>query len=274
MNECDQNECNHSDTYKQEGITVCRKCGMETCEHLEIDEIDGINVCIYCGNELSDININKNWKFYNDTKTKYDISRCHKRKDEVKNIYDYVEGKNIVWSIIANANEKYIKIRNSGYRAKNNKAIITMCLYTAYIDENEPRTLQEIARDFGLNNRNISKASIIFYDHFPEYLNKYIYPSDLLRRILIKTGIHMSHYVQIKKLCETVEKQNSDINNSNPQSIACAMTYLYVRMNPELQNEMGLTKKKFLELVNISDITITKICKNTINELNFKNIKI
>lgn len=264
-----ETECDHSNTFHQDGMLVCRECGMETCEHLETDEMDGMNVCIICGEELTEISYEKDWRFYGggDTKSKSDPSRCHRRRDDTKSIYEYVGDKNFMYSIIANANEKYMKILANTQRVKNKKAIITMCLYAAYIDEKEPRTLQEIGAEFGLNKKNISKASEVFYEQFPQYRNVYIEPSDLLRRILIKTGIHMSHYVKIRKMCKFVEENGVNINNSNPQSVACAVTFLYLRMCPEVQDEIGLTKSKFTTIVGMSDITITKICKNALSVL-------
>jgi len=259
----DISNCQHTDVYIQDGFTVCNDCGKETCEHRETEEVDGLNVCIYCGEELTEISYEKDWRFYgsSDTKSKKDPSRCHKRKDTSKSIFPYVEGKSFSHSIIANANEKYSQIKDDTHRGKNNKAIITACIYSAYIDEHEPKPAVDIGKMFGLNKKNVSKGLETFYTYYEQYRTKYIEPSDLIRRILIKTKIDMSHYAKIKKLCKYIENSSSAINRSTPQSIACAVVYLYLNMCPSLKEELGLTKSKFTSLVNMSDITITKICK-------------
>ena len=274
--DADVSGCSHSSTYIQDGMTVCNDCCQETCEHIETEEIDGMNVCICCGEEFNEISYEKDWRFYgtSDTKSKKDPSRCHKRKDTSKNIYPYVEGKNFSHSIIANANEKYSQIKDDTHRGKNNKAIITACIYAAYIDEKEPKPAVDIGKIFGLNKKNVSKGIETFYLYYPSYRTQYIEPSDLIRRILIKTNIDMCHYPRVKKLCKYIENSSSAINRSTPQSIACAVVFLYLCMMTELKEELGLTKSKFTSLVNMSDITISKICKHAIEVLNTKEIKI
>lgn len=262
----DVNNCKHTNVYCQGGLTICSDCGKETCEHKETEEIDGLNICIYCGEELTEISYEKDWRFYGkcDNKNKQDPSRCHKRKDNAKSIFTYVEGKNFLHSIIANANEKYAKIKDDTHRGKNNKAVITACIFAAYLDEKEPKTAAEIGKAFNLNKKNISKGLGTFYEYFPQYLQIYIKPSDLLRRILIRVNIDMSHYYRIKKLCEYIENGSSQINRSTPQSVACAVIYLYLSMMPSLKEDLGLTKSKFTNLVGMSDITISKICKEAL----------
>lgn len=263
-------ECAHEDTYIQSDQKICSECGVELCMHAETEDIDGLNVCIQCGEEINEINFDKEWRFYGtcDNKTKRDPARCHKRKENTKNIYPYVEGLDFVQSILANANEKYVKIKNDTHRGKNNKAVIAACIYAAYIDEKEPKPASEIGKIFGLNKKSISKGFETFYEHFPNYRTTYIEPCDLIRRILIQSKIDINHYTKIKKMCKIIENNSSIINRSTPQSIACAVVYLYVCLNSDLKEELGLSKSKFTQMVGMSDITITKICKIVIETFN------
>lgn len=264
----EESECNHEDVYTQEGLTICRDCGRETCEHSETEDVDGIPVCLYCGLELSEVSFeDKDWKYYSSGSRK-DPTRCHRRRESTKSIFSYVEGMAFVHSIVANANKKYIKIKDDAHRGKNNKAVITACLYAAYIDEGDPKPVHDIGIMFGLNKKNISKGMDTFFDHFPDYRTKYIQPSDLIRRIIIKTGIDMSHYTNIRKLCKHVENSSSAINSSTPQSVACAVVYLYVCMFPDLKERIGLTKQRFTSMVGMSDITISKICRFILEVIN------
>lgn len=279
FNNFENEVCNHLKKHIENDTLVCDDCGIDFCNHnSESQHIDGILICTNCGEEIKEISYEKEWRYYgaNDTKTSGNPSRCHIRKDITKSIFPYVEGKSFEHSILANANEKYIKIKDETHRGKNNKAIITACIYSAYLDEREPKTTLEIGKEFGLNKKNISHGFDIFYTYFPEYKTIYIKPSDLLRRVMIKIGLDISHYKRIKTMCEYIQNIKSDINRSTPQSVCCGMVYLYLCLdeNEETRKAMGITKSKYTKMVGMSDITITKICKIAIEIMNIKDIKI
>lgn len=269
-NEIPNAQCQHTETYYQRGLKICKECGMECCEHKETEEIDGIQVCMHCSEEIKGINYEQDWRYYGGNKQ--DPTRCHKRQVATKSLYSYTNDKQFVTSILDNANQKYVKIKSESQQGKNNKALIVACIYAAYLDEKEPKTSAEIGKKFGLNKKNISKGFDIFYKHFPEYRTKYIEATDLIRRVLIKTGIHMSHYPNIYKLCKYIQSKSNTINRSTPQSIAASIVYLYICLRPSLKN--GLTKATFTKKVGMSEITISKICKQSLKILNKEDIKL
>lgn len=258
-------------------LNVCKDCGMETCMHTEQDDIDGIKTCIGCGVQSEGvINNDKDWKYYSETKSV--PTRCHNRKENVKSITPYVIGKNLPTSIVENANTKYLHIKSNNVKCKNNKAIIAACIYSAFVDEQDYRSTDEIGAIFGLNKKNMSDGLDVFHDFYREYLTIYIEPVDLIRRILIKCGISLAeHYIRVKNLCDFIINKSVAINRSTPQSICCAVVYLYLCMPPQyphLKESLSLTRTKYTELVNMSEITVLKICKNMINVLEIDDVRL
>lgn len=267
--------CDHTQVIEKEGEgVICQNCG--DCMHKNMDQIDGNVYCADCGEEINELSYEKDWRYYgtNDSKGCKDPSRCHQRKVSSKNLFAYTEGKPFEQCIVTNANEKYIKIKDETRRGKNNKAVITACIYSAYLDEKEPKTIIEIGKIFGINKKNIAHGLETFYQYFPEYRTLYIVPSVLLRRLMVKLGIDIKHYKKIRKICLYVENSDTVINRSTPQSVCCSLVYLYLCIYPHLKEEYNLPKNVFIEKVGMSEITITKICKEAVKLLDLDDVKL
>ena len=80
---------------------------------------------------------------------------------------------------------------------------------------------------------------------------------------MIRTDINFSHLRRINKLCHYLENRSALLNRSNPQSVAAAIVYLYLCLEPEYKEKLGMSKIKFAHIVNLSDITITKLGKES-----------
>ena len=100
-----------------------------------------------------------------------------------------------------------------------------------------------------------------YYEKFPEDRTKHIQPEDLIRRILVLTNIPLNNYRKIVHIAKYLENSSRLLNHSSPQSVASAIVYLYLCMNPELKESLSLSKTKFAELAKLSDITVTKLVK-------------
>jgi len=100
-----------------------------------------------------------------------------------------------------------------------------------------------------------------YYNSFPEASIMTEKPENLLKWILTLTGIDQQHYRKIVRICRFIDNSTVLLKRSSPQSVASAVVYFYLCMNPQYREELGLTKNKFAEKVFLSDITVTKLVK-------------
>lgn len=91
---------------------------------------------------------------------------------------------------------------------------------------------------------------------------------------MIRTNINFSHLRKINELCNYLDNRSPLLNRSNPQSVAAAIIYLYLCLEPEYKERLGLTKIKFANIVKLSDITITKLGKESQRIIQNDNIRI
>ncbi len=240
----------------------------ESCKHTEIIFINGTEVCSECGivmnsNGVSD---DKDWKYYGTSDNHYskDPSRCHKRKSDQRTIYKDVEGMDFPDSIVRSANKRYqVIIKNNIYRGAKRKAIIVACIYYAYMDQGEHRTSDEISQKFNIKKKSVKEGFAKYCESFPEASIKYIDAKNLIRQIMIRSDINFSHLRKINILCDFLDNRSSLLNRSNPQSVAAAIVYLYLCLEPNYKERLGMTKIRFANIVNLSDITITKLGKES-----------
>jgi hypothetical protein len=271
----------------------------QNCTHSETSFVDSNEICSLCG-----IIVNKNLSSEQDlsydglcdVKNK-DPTRSHKRKTGDRTLFKDVDGKNFPDVIIQSANNKYQQIINKNiYRGAKRKAIIVACLHFAYLEKGESRITTELGKLFGIQRRDIKDGLQKYYETFPDETNKYIKPINLIPQIMIKSHIPYEYQNKIKKLCSYLENKSELLNRSTPQSVAASIVYLYLCLNTSKDNldksksapsgaislleKLGLDKFKFAEMVNLSDITITKLGKEsqkiiaTCNQEKYKDIKI
>ena len=57
------------------------------------------------------------------------------------------------------------------------------------------------------------------------------------------------------------------LGRSNPQSVAAAIVWLYLCLNPEVKAEHHLSKSLYAKRVSLSEITISKLAKESLKKL-------
>lgn len=237
----------------------------EECLHGETIIVNGAEVCSECNIVIKEnpvVNADSRYYGSNEQKFSKDPTRTHKRKTEQRSIIKDVEGMDFPESIIAKANESYQQvIGDKIYRGAKRKAIIVACIYHAYYDQGEPRTSDEISAKFGIKKKSVKEGFEKYGDKFPSTNTKYIQPRDLIRRVMIDTKIDFCHLGKIYKLCDFLENKSELLNRSSPQSVAAAIVYFYLCLEPEYKQELGIDKSSFAKANNLSDITILKLGK-------------
>lgn len=232
------------------------------CKHKEVFEESGFNVCKTCGEQLVVISHDAEWRYYSDGRSSRDPSRCHKLKSQSNSLEKIFTDKNIQLpdAIKNEIEQRYIKItKGSTTRGDRRLGIVAACNFYVCQDMDDNRTSDEIRNLYGIPKKKMSEGVRKYLEVFREARVKLLKPEDLIRRILPKAGIQFSHYKNILQICKQVENRSSMIEQSQPQSVAAAIVYLYLCMHPQYKKELGLTTTVYAQKVGLSDMTVNKL---------------
>lgn len=236
----------------------------EECEHAKFLEEDGVRVCRMCGKQLKKLDFDQEWKWHGDGGV--DASRCHKPKTQNKGNLDklYQDYKISISDAYKKKIDQFYQqiVGESTVRGKGRRAIVAASLFYTYADDQDFRDSSEIRELFDLDKSKMSDGINRFLTTFAKYRTLIITPKDLINRAMIRAGIPMCHYQDVLKLEAALKGK---FPNSSPLSVASAIVYLFLCSKPELKKQLGLTKSKFAEKVSRSDITVTKLVKETAN---------
>jgi transcription initiation factor TFIIIB Brf1 subunit/transcription initiation factor TFIIB len=265
----DGEPCKHSEKKVVHDIKeICCDCGMETCFHKNTYEDDnGLNVCHDCGVESEMFDFKPEWRYYgsSDNKITKDPSRCrNKSRSNSRGIDKVFEESRIEIpeAVKAQINVKYNKVIGPNVaRGKCRKGIIAACWFHVYRDFGYYRTTDYIGSRFNLSKKNMSDGLTAYYEAFPEDRTAHTTAENLLEWILSLTGINKVHYRKIVTIARYLDNSSRLLKRSSPQSVATAVVYFYLCLNPRYKSDLGLTKSKFAEKARLSDITVTKLVK-------------
>ena len=156
---------------------------------------------------------------------------------------------------------KYQKIKKTEgdkiFRGKSLKSIVASCLFHTYQEFGEFRTSNYIRELFNVK-QNMSLGMTKYLKAFPEARTKHVTPQKHLPWIMKLTGVDCSHYRRIRAITLYIVAASELVERSNPQSVAAAIIFLYLCMNQNYKNKLGITMSSFAKKVKLSDITITK----------------
>lgn len=233
------------------------------CSHESISDTAGVILCTDCGEEIAkNIKHDKEWRYYGQMDTKYssDPNRCHLRKIEDKSIFKDVETMGFSDKIIAMANKIYIQVTGGKiHRGNSRKAIVFACIFHAYKLSGRPQACESLIDMFDLDrktglrglkhvNLKIPKDSITHTSH--------ITPANLVDDIMNKFMATEEQKKEVVDLYEQIKNKSSKINRARPQSIAAGLTFYWININHK-----NISIKEFIEKVNLSELTITRISK-------------
>ena len=248
------------------------------CEHKSKVEENGYVMCTNCGMMFEELNYEPEWRWYGaaDNRSNRDPSRCHRPRNVEKTIDPVFTnaGIDIPPALKSATNAKYRKIMEHKRRVRREQegidkevvvrgtgrtAIVAACLWSVYRDMGDYRPTDEVRAMFGLTKKSMSSGTTQYNEAFPEDRVKLIKSKDLIRRILLKTGINMEHYHSILNIERELRNTSKLLIRSNVQSVAACVVYLWLCMNPHYQKELGLGKEAFASKAQLSGITITKL---------------
>lgn len=259
-------------------VVTSKLFNTEECNHSETIIVNGTEVCSDCNQVIQEnpvVSTDARYYGSNEQKFSKDPTRTHKRKTEQRSIIKDVEGMDFPESIVSKANLAYQQVIGTNiYRGAKRKAIIVACLYHAYMDQEEFQPVEKISAKFNIKKKSVKEGFEKYAEKFPQSTTKYIRPRDLVRKVVIDTGINFRHLRHIKILCDFLENKSELLNRSSPQSVAAAIVYVYLCLEPEYKEELGITKNNFAKINDLSDITILKLGKEITSILDNDNLKI
>lgn len=234
------------------------KVNTDICLHNNIHKENDIEICVDCGLEISkNINLDAEWHYYGDNDV--DPSRCQLRKCEEKTIYKDIEKFDFPYSVKEGANNSYMQITDGKIRRANfRKCLISACIFKEYQNQNIVVNPEEIRDKFGLSKKEFSKG-LIHYNLHKKNKNPptYISPTSFIPRIMSKFNTNEYHINKVNELYDMIKDKSKLLNRSNPQSVISGLIFYYFKLIGG-----NITSIKFSKIVNLSDITVTKISKN------------
>lgn len=233
------------------------------CDHEQTVYANNNEVCVDCGYIIStDVSNNFSTKLRNNTKSISETSRCQSGPSATKSIAKDLQNKNLPESIISIANKYYFQlIGDECKRGHKRRAIIGVCLAAAFAQEEEAKSFPEICKLTNARTKDLKEGLKMWNEKYPNTDVFYTSPSALVKSYAAKLGIDQSHVLKIQNMCEGIKNKSLTLENSKPQSVAASMIYVYLIMNPDVKNHLGITKPVFTSKVNLSENTIIKISK-------------
>ena len=249
----------------------CTDCGMSYtgggCPHENTyQDNNGLYVCRDCNMEIEVLDFEPEWRFYGSSDNRFSKNpeRCHRSRDNDRGISKVFTELDIEVPevIISQVEKKYkLVVGNDTVRGNRRKAIIAACLFHSYKEFGEYRTSDYIRDLFNISRKQMSGGITKYYDTFPGARTIETRPEDLIRWILLRAGVSQEHYRKIVQICRYLENSSRLLKRSSPQSVASAVVYFYLCLNPEYKSQLGLTKNTFAEKALLSYITVTKLVK-------------
>jgi len=240
--------------------------GVNLCLHKQTfyDHTQKIHVCGVCFHKIDGITKNSEWRYYGEPDSRgANPSRCHIRKVSDKNIFKDVQGLDIPYPVMFEANQIYNEVtEGKTCRATNRQAIIFACVFHAYKIKGSPQSFDKLQKVFKLDPKNISRGmkkvglKISEYIKRQKQLPSYVTPINLIPEIMSKFNAGDEHIQNVQKLYERIENRSSVLNRSKPQSVASSLIYYYI-----VETNRQINIEEFTEKVGLSELTINKINK-------------
>ena len=237
------------------------KVSIEKCLHDSVIEDSGVVLCMNCGTEIKkDITYDKDWRYYGkfDTKNSSDPTRVHLRKEEDKNIYKDISKMNFNHKIITLANQIYKDITKGKIkRGKSRKSIIFACVYEAYVQSDDVQIPGNLIQVFNITRKEGLQGKKFLELRLPKkkMKNYQITPVHLIKDILNKFEANESQVEEVICLYNMIKNRHTLLNRARPQSVAAGLTFYWFQ-----KESIDMSIKEFSKKVNLSELTISKIC--------------
>jgi hypothetical protein len=272
--EMDQ-EC--MELFGEESMTMFNNRGLynddssesEQCPHDKCITDGTKRICEKCNCEVDILDYEAEWKFkgHGVNNARCSRSKVNSKSDSIQKIFDDAK----IFKELANERRKkmcedrynLIVGETDDAHGPQRKGIIAACLMYVLQEDGIVRQPKDFQKYFKITAKVMSKGISRYHMRFPESRTIVVTTKDLIHRITSEVlKIDKTHEENIIKLATLIEKSNAQINRSCPASLAPAIVYAYLCcVAPQYKQSLGISKQKFAGLVDLSQITITKLAK-------------
>jgi len=267
-----------------EGFRVCVSCGTETNSSInEEAEWNAFNSdiserCEYNDNTLlhsenmsTQISFKRNMKHSDWAIMKWQRTFQLNSKDRsLIKVYNRIENQctlHDIKSVIIERTKCLYKFISSLKLSRGavREAMLASCLFYAFIDDDNPRNIEEVALVFEANPKKVNKTNKI--------LSNYLWNSDnhkqlvvqstnseqIIHRYCNKININQLHVAQIVKLASKYEK-SIDMIGKDCSYVAALAIYNY-----NIKHNLQISKDDICEACYLSTVTLNKLLKKDIS---------
>ena len=242
--------------------------GETGCLHKETINQDDMVICIDCGETVEEeICEEAEWRYYGagDNVEESDPSRCQYRNVVDKGITKDLAAMGFSTDVSNKANELYLTVTKGDIKRSNyRKGIMFACVFYAFIALEKPQTTEYIRKIFKISKRIVSKGFTYYGLEMPkEKRDQYVYitAEHYIPKIMNELNVKDEYIHNVLELYNRVKDKSYLLNTSNPQSIASGFVYYYLQ-----KLKIDINPSKFGKVVNLSEITITRI-SNEIDDI-------
>lgn len=224
------------------------------CNHSNIIYDRDIEICTDCGEELSKL-------VQDDIKFTSDPNNIQIRKIEERTIFKDVETLGFNEKIVCIANDLYTYVTGDKiFRGDSRKGIVFACIFYSFKKCDNPQSYDKLIRLFNLTKKVGSKGIKHVNLHIPKNfdLNSSISVNTIITEIMQKFNANSSQIDEVITLYDKIKNKSSQLNRCRPQSLASALVFYWISKR---NNDSNISIKKFIEIVNLSEMTINKIIK-------------
>jgi transcription initiation factor TFIIIB Brf1 subunit/transcription initiation factor TFIIB len=233
---------------------ICNTSDEKECKHLNTTIEKDIEICEDCGQELTLNSEGNSIKFVSD------IHNIQARKDHDRTIFNDVASLNFGEDIVNRANDIYTKVTgNQIYRGKTRRSIIFACVFYSFTQTDRPQTYEKLLKLFGITKKIGSKGIKLVNLQSPKDIlkKKNITPCIIITELMTKFNANDKQIKEVLDLYEKIKNRSTELNRCRPQSMANALVYYWLTE----KGTTDLTLSKFLENIELSEMTINKIIK-------------
>ena len=241
------------------------------CEHKVVMDSGDFQVCTECGDTKEIFSYDPEWRYYGvqDNRSSKDPSRCkYSSNTSSRTIKKALEIRKISDAMVESTIKKYeTVVGKKTMRGEKRNGIIAICLWVSLREIGDFRTVTEVGALFDLERKNLYKGLQTYSQAFPKDRTITVTPHDLLTRTIKLAEIQDSYTEPLKKMCLQLENKSQMLGRSNPQSVAAAIVWLYLCLHPDVKAEHHLSKTLYAKRVSLSEITISKLAKESLKKL-------
>jgi len=227
------------------------------CEHTNRGRSSAGMVCIDCGTIINDLDYSFDRNEGN--------NRCQHQAVYTRSVDDVFLKNNISEEnfVLDEVDKIYRTVaKKKKVRSTSRDALVAICYRFYLLKKGDCRPLTDLVKQFGVTRKYLSAALAKYYKAFPADRTIHLRPKDLVKRALILENFDQEfiqeHCPRIERMCELAYNRSADLDHRNPQSVASAMVYVYIKYRlPHLT----LNRKVFAKNVELSEMTIDKISK-------------